>query len=89
MLKCAIQERTKTFRQEQLQIHKLQHQLKCPLYNLDREGAIDRRKMIYQRTPQKEETKPHGLIEYNKHTQRWKCTRCNYKVKPQEKGNII
>ena len=50
----------------QLQIHEEQHKNKCTLYTIDKEGPIDRRKMIYQGTPIQEQTQVQGLIKYNK-----------------------
>ena len=56
-------------------------------YNLDKQGKIDSRYMIYMGIPLPEET--HGLIYYNQETQLWHCAKCERAEKPQEGRNLI
>jgi len=45
--------------------------------------------MIYQGKPTQDCTQLQGLIKYNTQEIIWGCAERNYKVKPQDKGNII
>jgi len=73
----------------QLKIHERQRTTACPLYKLDKKGPIDRRETIYRGQPQQDHTQVHGLVKYITQKIQWGRTKCNYKVKPQDKAKII
>ena len=62
---CTKQDCDQVFHTEnRKQKHEEQHQYSkyIPLYNLDKEGKIDRREMIYQGIAKHQETQMHGKI---------------------------
>ena len=59
------------------------------LYNLDKEGKVDRIQVIYMGTPTENTTHANELIKYNAHTQLWHCAKCERTEQPQDKRNLI
>ena len=49
------------------------HPTHNPLYTLDPEGHIDRRKMIYRNAPTQETTQANNKIKYNPENNEWEC----------------
>jgi len=92
LYKCRIKKCNQTFHtQKQLQQHKQQHKhaKHVPLYHMNTDQKIDRRKMIYQGVALPREKAIQGKMKFCKIKKKWQCLQCAKTNNIQDKANMI